>query len=286
MVAERDLVMARAAGCRSMHIGGGEPFLHVEGLKEVISIFRSAGMGLDFVETNSSWYKNHDDAVSKLIFLKKAGLKTLLISISPFHTEQIPFRKVEGVMKACEAAGIGIFPWVDDFIDDIKRLGTEETHSLKEFEEAYGPGYVSSIPSRYWVSMKGRALYTYAPYMEERKTEEILAEHPGPCSELRNTSHFHMDLFENYVPGLCPGLAMGAEDVTAPLSAEEYPFLSLLAGEGINGLFQALRERYGFEPEETYVSKCDLCFDIRRFLVLEKGVESRDLSPQEHYRQV
>lgn len=286
MVAERDLVMARAAGCRSMHIGGGEPFLHMEGLKEVISIFRSTGMRLDYVETNSSWYKNHDDAVNKLMTLKKAGLKTLLISISPFHAEHIPFRKVEGVMKACDTAGIGIFPWVDGFISDIKGLGTEETHSLKEFEETYGPGYVSSIPSRYWISMKGRALSTYAPYMENKKTDEVLAENSGPCSELRNTSHFHMDLFENYVPGLCPGLAMGVEDVTAPLSAEEYPFLSLLAGEGIQGLYQAARVNYGFEAEETYVSKCQLCSHIRCFLVLEKGVESRDLSPQEHYQQV
>lgn len=290
MVAERNLAKARAAGCRSMHIGGGEPFLSINGLKDVIALFGPAGMGLDYVETNSSWFRNHEDAVAKLLLLKKAGLRTLLVSISPFHTEHIPFKKVEGVMRACEKTGIGIFPWVEGFIEEIKNLGIEKTHSLDEFEEAFGPGYVSSIPGRYWVSMKGRALFTFAPYMPETETEEILAAHPGPCGELKDTSHFHMDLFGSYVPGLCPGLALGVEDVTsfiaAPRSSSEYPFLSILGIEGINGLLEAVLGEYGFEPKETYVSKCAICFDIRRFLVVEKRVESRDLSPADHYRQI
>ena len=40
---------------------------------------------------------------------------------------------------------------------------------------------------------------------------------------------------------------------------------------------------YGFEPSKEYLSKCHLCFEIRRFLALEKGVESRELQPRGFY---
>lgn len=37
---------------------------------------------------------------------------------------------------------------------------------------------------------------------------------------------------------------------------------------------------YGFEPSKEYLSKCHLCFEIRHFLALEKGLESRELQPR------
>jgi hypothetical protein len=40
---------------------------------------------------------------------------------------------------------------------------------------------------------------------------------------------------------------------------------------------------HGFEPDDRYLSKCDLCFDIRRYLLVDKKLELRELQPQGHY---
>ena len=39
-----------AHGCRSVHIGGGEPFLDPDGLIRVASAAREVGMGIDYEE--------------------------------------------------------------------------------------------------------------------------------------------------------------------------------------------------------------------------------------------
>ena len=59
-------------------------------------------MHIDYVETNSSWYRDPDTAIELLDRLKRKGLHTLLISMSPFHNEYIPFAKVKGVMVAAQ----------------------------------------------------------------------------------------------------------------------------------------------------------------------------------------
>ena len=105
----------RRLGCHSVHIGGGEPFLNLDGLKMVLEEARSARVNIEYVETNSSWFKVRETAIEILSSLRKRGLSTLLISMSPFHNEHIPFFKVKGVIEACKEANISIFPLVIPF---------------------------------------------------------------------------------------------------------------------------------------------------------------------------
>ncbi len=67
------------------------------------------------------------------------------------------------------------------------------------------------------------------------------------------------------------------------ISKETYPILSTLYESGIYGLFKLAESDFGFTPSGSYLSKCDLCLDIRRFLVLEKRMESRELQPGQFY---
>ena len=112
-----------ALGCRSMHIGGGEPFLDLDGLRQVLMAARTEGMGIDYIETNSSWFRDEDAAVALLRDLRRLDCDTLLVSIDPFHNAHIPFRKVKGVMRACRRAGMGIFPWMMEFYDEVDAAG-------------------------------------------------------------------------------------------------------------------------------------------------------------------
>ncbi|XPS82123.1 radical SAM domain protein [Desulfosarcina variabilis str. Montpellier] len=93
-----------AHGCRSVHIGGGESFLDPEGLIRVATAARDAGMGIDYIETNSAWFVDTAQAITLLKELKASGVHTLLVSISPFHNAHIPYAHVKGVIDACRQA--------------------------------------------------------------------------------------------------------------------------------------------------------------------------------------
>jgi len=272
-------------GCHSVHIGGGEPFLDFEGLKMVIETITSEGISVDMLETNSSWYRDEKSAVEKLVSLKKRGLDTLLVSISPFHNEYIPLYKMKGVIGACEKAGINAFKWTENMYTDIDRFDDHKTHSLQEYEKTFGSGYMKSIPSRYWIQFLGRALKTFASSFEMMTVGEIIEYSKDGCRELMDVSHFHIDLFNNYIPGLCSGIAIKRDDLGETLNENKYPIINILFLEGIKGLYKLVHKEYGFnDSRKKYISKCHLCYDIRKFLLLEKGIRDIELQPEGYYK--
>ncbi len=283
--AQKNLQTVLSLGCRSVHIGGGEPLLRPDGLAAVLKIADDLGLSVEYVETNSSWFKDIQSAKALLTRLRNQGLHTLLVSISPFHNEHIPFFKVNGVIEAARRAGVGIFPWVTDFISDLSQFDPRKTHSLAEFNDVFGQDYLLQVLQRYWIHMGGRSLETFRPLLGKKSFQQILGGNPGGCSvELSDTSHFHIDLFGNYIPGLCSGLSISIEDLGKPLSDETYPILTTLYHHGIRGLVKMAKDLVGFSPQkDLYINKCDLCTEVRTFLVQNDYSRSRELSPAEFY---
>ncbi len=272
-------------GCHSIHIGGGEPFLKTEALEKVLNAANQADIHIDYIETNSSWYKSRQQAVDILAKIKSYRVNTILISISPFHNEHIAFKKVKGVSETCLESGVAAFPWIKDFYNEIDAFDDNKNHSLEEYKQQYGSNYVARIPGRYWIHYGGRALLTYKDIYEQQSTAEIIKASKG-CQELTDTSHFHVDLFANYVPGLCNGLAIKVKDLGLPLNENDYPILTILYNEGVKGLLRFAENKYGYSSEETYLSKCHLCLDIRSFLVQKHSLDSIELQPVEYYHQI
>jgi hypothetical protein len=283
---QKNFQIMKELGCHTIHVGGGEPFLNVEGLQMVLHVAQRTKMGITYVETNSSWCQDEDDAVELLAVLKQQGLSTLLVSISPFHNAYIPFSKVKAVAGACRRAGISVFPWISDFYSEIDAFDDQKTHEMTEYEKRFGPGYLKKLPSRYWIHLGGRALKTFETVFEKKNVKAILSMHKSGCEELQDVSHFHLDLFGNYVPGLCSGLAIQRQDLGRPIDSNRYPFLSVLFRSGVRGLFDMASGQYGFYPSDGYISKCHLCYDIRRFLVLKKRLASHELQPVALYEAV
>lgn len=282
--ARQNLETIRNLGCRGIHIGGGEPLLQPEALAAVLEVAHKTGVYVEYVETNSSWYRNHDEACTLLETLADQGLKTLLVSISPFHNEHIPFYKVKGVLEACRQTGISVFPWVSGFIPDLSAFNDRQPHTLKEYQQRFGGDYCETLPQRYWISLGGRALDTFGKFSAKKSVSQIISANRRGCSELAEVGHFHIDLYENYVPGLCAGLSIRRKDLGSPLSLEEYPIISRLYMKGIGEFLEYAAEEYGFKTSETgYASKCELCHEIRRFLVVDQGVDSHELQPRGHY---
>ena len=286
--AAKNLQAVRSLGCRSIHIGGGEPLLRPDGLAAVLKIAADLDVAVEYVETNSSWFKDSRSAVDFLTDLRTRGLDTLLVSISPFHNEHIPFFKVKGVIETARNAGVGIFPWVTDFISDLSQLDPHKTHSLAEFSDVFGRDYLLQVLERYWIHMGGRALKTYRPLLGKKTFQQVMDESTANCyGELSNTSHFHIDLFGNYIPGLCSGLAIASEDLGQPLSDETYPLLTTLGREGIRGLVKRAAKTAGYIPQkELYINKCDLCTEVRKYLVQNDYQGSNELKPEAFYLRI
>lgn len=278
------MINIKTAGCRSIHIGGGEPFLSFDGLLDAVKGAGEVGMGIDYIETNSSWYTNKREVTDKLRLLMKYGVRQLLISISPFHNEYIPFAKVKQLMDTCRKCGMGVFPWVMDFYRDVDLFDESATHSLEEYREKFGPHYVEELSQRYWTHLGGRAVQWYKKVLPLHPLDQIVK--AAPCREIADTSHFHVDLFGNYVPGLCAGFAVSMDDIGKPLVSEHYPLLTMLYNSGITALLEHARSEYGFKPDEKYLNKCHLCNEIRLFLVNNGNNDFLELQPREYYSQV
>jgi hypothetical protein len=270
-------------GCHSVHIGGGEPFLNLDGLAMVVEVVRSMSVNIEYVETNSSWFKGRESALEVLSTLREKGLSTLLMSMSPFHNEHVPFYKVKGVIEACKEANIDVFPWISKFYPEIDAFDDRTTHALSVYESKYGENYLARIPSRYWIHFGGRALKTFTRFYSTKDYRDIVSVNKGGCSELLDVSHFHIDLFGNYIPGLCSGLAIRYEDLGEKLDRKQYPFLATLYHFGIEGFLDLAKSDYDFKPSREYLSKCDLCFDIRYYITMEMGVNSKELQPRGYY---
>ncbi|UCD32506.1 MAG: hypothetical protein JSV38_00985 [Desulfobacterales bacterium] len=260
--------------------------LRPNALGEMLEVAALSGISIEYVETNSSWFKDIASAVNMLTMLKRKGLRTLLVSISPFHNEYIPFSKVSGTIKACNEAGIHVFPWINDFVKDLTKFNPNETHSIGAFEKIYGKDYLSSVLKRYWIHMGGRALDTFRPVLDQWPYEQILENNQDGCAfELSDTSHFHIDLFSNYIPGLCSGLSIATHDLGKPLSEKKYPVLNTLFRLGVRGIYDLAYQTFKFRPSRSgYINKCDLCTEIRTFLVEKGTLDLAELSPKRFYR--
>jgi hypothetical protein len=174
---------------------------------------------------------------------------------------------------------------VAEFVEDLSGFDPSRPHALVEYEERFGKDYLSGILRRYWIHLGGRALDTFRPVLRPHTLERVLRDPAGSCGrELGDTSHFHVDLFGNYIPGLCAGLAVARDDLGRPLAKEIYPLLTRLFAKGIRGLYETAAADFGFRPSrDGYVGKCDLCTEIRQWLVAAGYGRSRELAPPGFY---
>jgi hypothetical protein len=282
---EMNLRVVRELGCSAVHIGGGEPMLRPDELAKVLQAAKRVGVSVDYVETNSSWFKDPEAAKRTLVDLRQQGLRTLLVSISPFHNEYIPFSRVTGVIEAARQAGVGIFPWIPEFISDLSEFDPQKSHPPQAYQQRFGQDYYLQVLRRYWVHLGGRALNTFRPHFKIKTYEQILSETEDGCHmELSDTSHFHMDLFGNYIPGLCAGLSIWRDDLGKPLAEEKYPILTTLYRSGIRALADMAQHQFGYRPQKNgYINKCDVCTEIRTFLVGQNYRKSPELKPEQFY---
>ncbi len=273
--------LIRKMGCNSIHIGGGEPFLQANKLLNVAKMACQAGVKVEYIETNCSWFAGPAQADELLTSFRNAGVRTLLVSISPFHAEFVPLAKVNGVMQACSRVGINVFPWVRDFYAELSRFDADSTIKIEKLIETFGENYLQSMAQRYWIQPNGRAVNFLQRIYQMKSAVDLASDRHG-CIELWQANHFHIDLYGNYIPGLCSGLSIRHSDLGRVLPANEYPIINILAESGPGGLVD-YASKFGYKIAHEYLNKCHLCQDIRKFLLREKGMDTHELQPREFY---
>ncbi len=284
-IADEIFSILKSLGCHSVHIGGGEPLLKPDKIMDVLIAARRNKTSIEYIETHASWYTDEESAKAVLKELKSHGVHTLLISIDPYHNEYIPFWKVKALIQACSKANVKVFPWQIEFWGDLDVMDDRIPHSLDEYIRLFGQDYPLKLVNRYGLNLKGRALETYKPMMKKQPFERIL-EGSMSCRLLSGIYHFHVDLYGSFIPQSCPGFSIPLRELAHGADPDKYRIIYSLESAGIIGLVELAKNEYGYIPKTEYAGKCDLCYDIRNYLVLELGLELPDLKPEGHYKYI
>jgi len=270
-------------GCNSVHIEGGEPFLYPDELIRSVKQINKSAIALEHIVTNCSWYKNQNDTFQLLKELKFNGLRRLLIKVGPFQNESIPLKKVINVVQVAEKLGINSVIWDNESYPEVAAFDVTKTHSLKKYIKKYGEAYVKTLANRFNIPMAGRSFQAYEKSVTKTSLEKILSDNKTCFNDFSTQNHFHVDLYGNFSFSHTQGVTIDFEDLGKPLDKKKYPFLSMLINGGIRSIYRFATQHHGFKAKPEYISKCHLCYDVRRYLVNDLEITSPDLQPVEFY---
>lgn len=258
----------REGGCDSVHIGGGEPFLQFEGLLRLIKTAVASGVSIDYVETNAYWAVDEKAIAQRLHALWDAGADALCISIDPFHAEYVPVERPLLLAKVCKKEGFSHFLWQERFRAMLPLQQSKRPQPRSALEAHLGKHYVRDTAERYGITYGGRAINIEAEYRQRKPVALLL--HQKPCNALVSTDHFHADLYGQFIPPGCTGLAIPLVEVVRGMPKRRYAVLEALLSGGTEALYaHACAE--GFVAQEGYPSACALCFDMRHYLSGRSG---------------
>jgi hypothetical protein len=265
-----------------LHFSGGEPFLNYPLLLTAVEMAEKLDIPSTFVETNCFWCKNDVVTREKLAGLKEAGLNGILISVNPFYAEYVPFERTERCIRMSqEVFGPNVMVYQNQYYHRFKALGIRDRISLQDYIDLTQG---ENLAERVELFLQGRAARQLRTFYPTYPAQTFFGQ---PCrpSFLRDW-HNHFDNYGNFIPGYCGGISLGSwsnlEELTKEgIDLEEHPLLGFFVTEDIQGLLDFAKE-FGYqEVHEGYLSKCDLCLDLREYLVSRQDFP--ELSPKEFY---
>jgi len=204
-----------------------------------------------------------------------------MVSADPFHVEFVPFWKPERLIRLLRESGVQYFIWQDRYLPLLRKLDPKKTYDGDNLQALSGYDVTGRCAREYGMGFNGRALNLLRKYGKKKPAATLL----GPCPELRNTSHFHVDYLGRYIPPGCTGMGILIEDVGRELDPLNYPVMSRLVDGGAGALLEYARGLgYALDPD-GYFSKCELCFSVRKYLIGRDRQAHPDLTPAGFYGQ-
>ncbi|MFC1715827.1 radical SAM protein [Candidatus Poribacteria bacterium] len=255
---------------RAVHIAGGEPMMYYQQMLAVCQVANEEGRAPHFFETNASWCTNDDVTLRRYEELKKAGLSGVYISADAYHQQFVPPEsRLRAYRLAVEVFGRENVAAGDlslEQLSELRHIGIDEGR-LAEYSRDHRPRLV------------GRAGDTLASFCPDRPLE-ALAEDGGwrggsvdrSCRREFDSEEMweiHIDPYGNIQT--CCGIIIG--------NAREKPVIQWIdqgfhTGNDLvrmvyeNGpyAYLELAIRHGYQARQGYPQKCNLCWEVRKFL--------------------
>jgi hypothetical protein len=254
---------AASVGLPRIEITGGEPFLFLEEIEEIMRLGKSYGMWTG-VTTNSTWAKTPERAVKILTRLKDAGLSLLRFSIDQYHLNYIPLERVQNAVQA--SLDVGVQALIEASVGRKDYRTYKAVHTLKSFPVEmrlsdlipYGRG--AELPTETFFTESfykvAHAPCSSAGVPVVETDGRVLLCCAFPVSQDPN------DMESPFVLG-----SVKNESLANILARHLYnPFLRALRYEGPGALLRILEEKYGndqYKPRANYPgSICTLCMDM------------------------
>jgi hypothetical protein len=265
-----------------LHFTGGEPFLNFPLLLRAFEMAHDLGIPSLFCETNGYWCRDDEIARERLNALRVAGCRGILISVNPFYAEYVPFERTERCIRASgEVFGPNVMVYQAEYYCQFKQLGVQGRMSLDEYQRRVGGERLADRVELFLMGRAARQLRDLYPTYPARRF------YGQPCRpQFLRGWHNHFDNYGNLVAGYCGGLSLGSwfeldALLEEGIDPEVQPVLGYLVREDIAGLHRFARD-HGYEsPAGGYLSKCDLCLDLRTYLSAQNGFS--ELAPRAFY---
>lgn len=285
----------QAAPQADLHLGGGEPFLHMDRLVRTLQGIRERRLALEYVETNGFWI-HLEDGRRRLERVRQTGCSCLLLSISPFHNAFLSCRDNHRAYRMIvEVFGPGgIFPWHPGHYAFLERVDPQRPVPFAEYARHFSDrALVSQLTGINYLHPAGRAAWTLAGLLERRPA---VAFRGKTCAEeLSSPVHAHVDADGHYLTGFCSGIQIGDRQgfhlealYREGVPLRDYPVLETLIRGSLGDLLDRA-ERLGFQPDpEGYVSACHLCGHIRLWMYRRVAAPERprELAPAFFYEEL
>lgn len=276
--------LSQERGLGPIHLAGGEATLRFELLVDIVKLAIDMNIPLTYLETNASWCGDRAETERKLEKLRDAGLPAVLVSASMFHNEFIPFFKTSNCVEVSQKVfgPENVIVWLPHLYQILSQIPDDhKTHSLEEFCRFAGlEEWSPQLPGLYHVIPGGRVPEALRKCYSPQLAKAYRGVKCRP--DLSSTKHFHIDVYGNLFTGLCAGIAPGnIDDLHPKITQEDFPIFYTLCNRGPFGLMELAIADFGFEPNKEYISKCDLCYSVRKHL--NKNGDFKELQPSDYY---
>ena len=268
-----------------LHFTGGEPFLNYKLLLHAVEIASELNIPSLFVETNCSWCNDDEVTREKLEHLNNAGLRGIMISVNPFYAEYVPFERTERCIRVSqEVFGRNVVVYQLAYYHRFRQLGIKEKIPLEDYVELTEG---ECLTNKVELFLMGRATRQLRGFYPTYPAHRFFGQ---PCRPafLRDW-HNHFDNYGNLMPGYCGGISLGRwqelDQLTEEgIDLEAHPVLRFLIAGDMRGLVRFAQDLGYQASQEGYLSKCDLCLEVRKHLVSIGDLA--ELQPREFYAHV
>lgn len=272
-----------------IHLSGGEPFLNFDLTLRTVELCIEHQVPLQYVETNAFWCEDDDLTTYQLNLLRESGLPAILISVSPFHNEFIPFERTERAISiAREIYGpYNVLIYTAYFYDQLQDYNPQTKIPFNRYLNTIGHEQAAqSFIEQYGLVPCGRAA-SRLNFLYQKKPATAFFDN-NCFQEMTNPEHIHIDPYGNYIASLCAGISLGDArqlgNIYQGIDLQQRPILEILVTSGVAGLLKLAQDQFDYPVlPEGYIAKCHLCQDIRAHIVRATD-QFEELKPVEFYR--